>query len=87
MNTANLTRLEHNALAALVTESAGNGHDFGLVECVEWSGSRKALGALITSLQNKGVITSIDTVEVNGGPRRGGERYTQYVLASQFTQE
>lgn len=75
-----LTNLELTVLQALVAESASNGHDFGLLEAVKWE-NRQQLGGVITQLQNKGFITEMDEVEVNGGPSRGGQRYTQYVLS------
>lgn len=73
-----LTKLEQKALTALQASSRANGHDFGLLETVKWDGDRKRLGALVTSLRKKGVITSIDEAETDEA------RYTQYVLAEKF---
>lgn len=79
-----LTSQEQEALTALKAASERNGHDFGLLEDVVWAGDRQVLGALVTNLVKKDVITDIDHVDVNGGPKRGGQRYTQYVLNPQF---
>lgn len=75
----NLTTLEQAALAALRKSSAGNGHDFGIMEDVLWMGGRKQLGALVTNLSRKGVIQMHEPVRVNGD-----ELVTQYVLAEAY---
>jgi hypothetical protein len=69
-----LTYLESKALAALQTESYANGHDFGVLEQVDWP-DRRQLGALVTTLQVKGVITEVAKTVVDG------QTITQYVLA------
>jgi hypothetical protein len=71
---ATYTELETQALAALNIESDSNGHDFGVLEYVEWA-DRQQLGGLLTSLQQKGAVTGVDTVTV------GDDVLTQYVLA------
>lgn len=89
-----LTTLEQQAFAELVNVANGNGLDFGIVEEVVWS-DRQALGALITSLQEKGLIEMHPTMYVNeqkkfrrdkrapGGFREirsGGNPVTQYTF-------
>lgn len=74
-----LTELETKALAALNEDSRGNGHDFGVMEFVEWDGSRQQLGGLVTSLQAKGVLHMEAPHKVNGN-----ETVTQYVIAPEF---
>lgn len=74
-----LTALESAALAALNEASRENGHDFGLLEQTVWP-DRQQLGALLTSLQAKGVVTEVARTEVIND----NERYTQYVLAEGY---
>lgn len=74
----NLTALETAALAALNKDSETNGHDFFILEYVEWD-DRKQLGGLVTSLQAKGIITQIAKHTVNDN-----EIITQGVLAEEF---
>lgn len=79
MNQATFTGLEKKALKAIIAESASNGHDFGVLNYVEWSGSRKQLGGIFTSLNAKGVVISVDETTV------GGEKLTQYTLSPEYT--
>lgn len=55
-HTVNITSLEAQVLEACYDESAGNGHDFGLTEMTVGSVGKKQLGALLTSLQSKGIL-------------------------------
>lgn len=74
-----LTDLEQKALAALQASSSDNGHDFGIMEEVEWKGSRKQLGALVTTLQQKGVVIEVaETIRIERRP------ITQFVLADAY---
>lgn len=95
MNFPQLTTLEVNALQAAYNEASGNGFDFGVVECISWDGDRKALGALLKSLQSKKIIAIHAPERINGesyyrrdrrapgGYRiaeRGGHIVTQYTF-------
>ena len=52
------TELEQLALRSALTSSAGNGHDFGYTEQITIPGkSKQAVGGVITSLLEKGVLT------------------------------
>lgn len=68
-----ITNLEYELLFRLMAESESNGHDFGVVENIEWP-DRKALGGLISSLRKKGFIVEIDSTIVDD------QKVTQYVL-------
>jgi hypothetical protein len=68
------TKMEIEALKALVPESSANGHDFGLLEAVVWP-DRQQLGGLVTSLRQKRAITSLDETICDG------KVWTQYVLS------
>jgi hypothetical protein len=63
----NLTTLERKVLKALVRSSDGNGHDFGCIEDVRGVVGKAQLGALITSLQKKGVIRVYEPVRTESG--------------------
>lgn len=80
-----LTSLESKVLAAMVANAdATTGGEFGILEELKVAGVRgKALGGVITSLQNKNLVTVHEPVETNGGPRRGGERYTQFTIVKE----
>ena len=77
---AALTSLELQALVALNAESESNDHDFGVLEYVDWP-NRKQLGGILTSLQQKGVVTSVDITKVDGAS------ITQYVIAPAYRNE
>jgi len=71
-----LTELESKLLTELIAglmDGFGNG-SFGLVEEIEWT-DKKQMGGVLTSLQNKGYIESIDIATINEG-----EKFTQYTL-------
>jgi len=76
------TRREQKVLSAMKAnaekETSG---DFGMLETLKVPGIRgKELGGVITSLQKKGAVTVHEPVETNGGPREGGERWTQFTF-------
>lgn len=73
----NLTPLETAALAALNKDSETNGHDFFILEYVEWD-DRKQLGGLVTSLQAKGIIFEVTKTVCND------ETITQGIIAESF---
>ena len=78
-----LTELEARILPILRQQAEDcSGGDFGIVEQVAVSRicSRRALGAILTSLQAKGILTVWPPTETNGGPRYGGERLTQFTF-------
>src|SRR5262245_22755287 len=106
-----LTALESAVLQEMIAASADNGHDFGIMEEVKVNDptlasvgakveiSRQALGAVVTQLIKKGLVTVEPTMYVNmtttfrrdrrapGGfreIRKGGHPVTQYVLADCF---
>lgn len=59
-----LTTLEARALASAWNSSAGNGHAFGLTSQIKVDGcDQQQIGALITSLQNKGIVELADHPE------------------------
>lgn len=80
-----LTDMEKKVFAKLVLSSEANGHDFGMLEDLfgntEWQGelpdgiTAEQARALVTSIQNKGLITVYGPEKVNG-------RYwvTQFVI-------
>ncbi len=75
-----LTKQESEAYAAAIESSAGNGHDFGFTEdMVTDLGKRgmnpQAVGGLISSLTQKGLIEVHEPMQVNGE-----ERVTQFTL-------
>lgn len=74
-----LTDLERRVLRLLREQAEDcSGGDFALLEQVQVPGlSRQALGGVLTSLSKKDLITVNEPVETNGGPREGGERWTQ----------
>lgn len=63
----NLTTLERSLLVALVKSSEGNGHDFGCIEDARGVVGKAQLGALVTSLQKKGVIRVYEPVRTDSG--------------------
>jgi len=80
----NLTNLEAKALAAAYCSSDGNGHDFGIVgdvvEALAKDGiNAKAAGALMVSLQAKGLFRIHAAVIVNEGTRYA-DRVVQFVF-------
>jgi len=83
-----LTALERKALNALLKSAYDcSGGDFALVEETKWDGDRKQLGGLLTSLQQKRAIIVNEPVETNGGPKEGGERWTQVEIADEYKEE
>ena len=71
-----LTELELKLLKELIAglmDGFGN-RSFGIVEEIIWN-NRQQLGGVLTSLQDKGYIASIDIAIVNNN-----ERFTQYTL-------
>lgn len=79
-----LTKHEQLVLAVLFNSAKGNGHDFGFtsdaVKSLKATYNAEAVGALITSLQKKGVITVHDPVTTNAGTRHAST-YTQFTWA------
>lgn len=79
----NLTQNEKTALKAAFESARGNGHDFGFVEDIVKTLTRsansmtaQAVGALVTSLSKKNILTVHEAVITNnGGP---GNRWTQF---------
>lgn len=71
-----MTPLETLALARLNEESEANGHDFGVMELVDWK-NRNQLGGVVTSLLKKGILESVDEVQYIDG-----EAVTQYYIAA-----
>lgn len=51
-----LTALELQALAPLYAASSANGHDFGILDEVQWERGPKSMGGIVASLMKKGVI-------------------------------
>ena len=74
--TIKLTAQETTALNHAYRSAASNGHDFGFVEDVVKAMKRthkaQAVGALITSLEKKGVITVHGAITTDSG------RWTQF---------
>ena len=81
---AALTGKEQEVLDLLTANAQDEaGGDFGLLENVRYKTlglTGQQFGALVTSLQTKGYVSVHGPVETNGGPRRGGERWTQFTL-------
>lgn len=80
-----LTALEQQVLALMVAnaEQMASG-DFGMMETLDYSSlhiTGQQLGGVVTQLQRKGCVTLHEPVETNGGPARGGERYTQFTIS------
>jgi hypothetical protein len=79
-----LTDLEQKALAALQQNSrdmTGSEMSFGVMEEVSWTGSRKQLGALVTTLQQKGIVEEVVKTKVDRNTT-----VTQFVLADAYRQ-
>lgn len=79
-----LTVLERTVLVAMIANAdAVAGGDFGLVEELHVPGlkNRHALGGVLTNLMAKGLVCVHEPVETNGGPRRGGELWTQFTIS------
>lgn len=74
MSKVQLTPLEAQVLNALNEESEANGHDFGVMELVEWK-NRNQLGGVVSQLLQKGVLDLVDdTMKIDG------EDVTQYYI-------
>jgi len=74
-----LTALEKSVLTALVKSSAGNGHDFGLIEeARECVATPRQLGGVVASLVKKGIIKVWEPVTTDSGT------WTQFELAEEF---
>lgn len=70
-----LSNIETDVLEKLLDESSNQGHDFGLLEEVEWD-DKYQLGGVFTNLQKKGIVISVDKVKTN-------RNWTQYVLCEE----
>jgi hypothetical protein len=71
---AALTVLEKKVLEVLKQQADDeSGGSFGVIESVKWS-DRKQLGGLLTSLQDKGVITVYEPHKIDG------EKVTQFTI-------
>lgn len=71
-----LSNIETDVLEKLLDESSNQGHDFGLLEEVEWD-DKYQLGGVFTNLQKKGIVISV-------GNKPGRTcNWTQYVLCEE----
>lgn len=79
-----LTELEQRVLKELQRnsfEETGSEMSFGIIEELQWDGSRQQMGGAITSLQSKGVVEVFEKTNVD---RRW---ITQFVLADAYRVE
>ena len=79
-----LTALEQQVFDLMLENAAMvAGGDFGIMEemdCSHLHLTRQQLGGVVTQLVQKGLVTVHEPVETNGGPREGGERWTQFTI-------
>ena len=60
---------QREVLQALVKDSEGNGHDFGIIENIKYANlglTGQQFGAYFTQLNELGAFSSVDRVKVNG---------------------
>lgn len=79
-----LTELEQKVLKELQRnsfEETGSDMSFGIIEQLQWDGSRQQMGGAITSLQSKGVVEVFEKTRVNDS------WVTQFVLADAYRAE
>lgn len=84
--TQTLTALESQVFAALKQNAEDvAGGDFGILGELKPTAlglSPQQFGALVTTLQTKGCVTVWGPVDINGGPRQGGTRVTQFTIGA-----
>jgi hypothetical protein len=82
-----LTALEQQVYDLMVSNAAAvAGGDFGIMEeldCWHLHITRQQLGGVVTQLVKKRLVEVHEPVETNGGPRFGGELYTQFTINEQ----